>query len=182
MGFHLRAQRPPFQFRIRPFEPGAVARMNDSVLVSTPAAQSGEELRRLVTGLRDKIDRSLDPNQGPQAARHEPVVYSAVESGQPAGWEPWETLDHSEVLSVRFIGVITSRGPDLEPLLGTEVDQYHQGSALFPWYVLAVRQEHSTSEWLIGGELGGAIKAVYVLRDGPPCASAPDGAACGAPP
>ena len=80
-------------------------------------------------------------------------------------------LDRSEVMNARFMGIVTARTP--------EVDLGRIG--LVSWQAFAVRQAQGNSEWLIA-KAGGTVSAVYVMSGGPPCATAPAAAACGATP
>lgn len=154
------------------FNADTVARLNASARHVTLEAANGDTPRRLITSLIEVLAASMYPDASdPHTVRRWPRVYVIVEDGplHLTGTPPWpRTLDRSPVLNVRLMGLVTFK--DLE------VDG--KSSERRNWYAFAVRQERTTSEWLLEIVPGTGIKSVMVMNGGPSCAAAPGSAAC----
>lgn len=171
-GFGLAARPTPLFLPVFiSFDTAAVARINASARHTTLEGLQGQSPRRLIANLLEMMGSVYPDASDPRAVRRWPRVFVMPESSpvRLTGTPPWpRNLDGSPVLNARLMGLVT--------LKGLEVDGTANASR--NWLALAVRQEQSTSEWLLGVTPRGVINKVLVMNGGPTCAAAPGSAAC----
>jgi len=162
IGFHLSAAMVRVPTVVLPFDAGLVARINATARSGErhepPTLANENAVRRMAEALR----MANNPAAG---------VGHAIAPRR-------ELTDRGPVRSVKLLGTVR-RSANVD-FVQSERDRgvATASNSNLLWYAFEVRQEHGTSEWLLGTTVNGAISTVEVIAGAPACAPEPLAPAC----